>query len=123
MGNNKNKKTNNEGAACPDELDLPRQSREEYVAGVLQQVGAFEEKLDELESDMESSGWDDIGDFRGQLDDLRARLKGIRSRAEELEAVPDPAWPAAYEEMEASLVDAAGGVEDLASGLSVVLPE
>jgi hypothetical protein len=121
MGNNK--KTNPDGAACSDELDLPGQSREEYVANVLQQVGAFEEKLDELESDMESSGWDDIGDYRGQLDDLRAKLKGIRSRSEELEAVPDPAWPAAYEETEASLVEVAGAVEDLVSGLSVVLPE
>src|SRR5512137_728307 len=121
MANNK-KKTPQEGAACPEELDLPRPNREEYVAGVLQQVGAFEEKLDELESDMESSGWDDIGDYRGQLDDLRARLKGVRSRSEELEAVPDPAWPAAYEEMEASLVDVAGGVEDLTAALSGVLP-
>lgn len=123
MGNNNKKKTTQEGAACPEELDLPRPNREEYVASVLQQVGAFEEKLDELESDMESSGWDDISDFRGQLDDLRMKLKGIRSRSEELEAVPDASWPGAYEEMEESLVDVAGSVADLTSGLSQVLPE
>lgn len=120
---NPKKKANPEGAACPDEQNLPRQNREEYVANVLQQVGDFEEKLDELEGDMESSGWDDISDYRGQLDDLRLRLKGIRSRSEELEAVTDSSWPAVYEEMEESLADVAGSVADLASGLSLVLPE
>jgi chromosome segregation ATPase len=125
MANNHDpkKKADQEGAACPEEQNPPRQNRDEYVASVLQQVGAFEEKLDELESDMESSGWDDLSDYRGQLDDLRLRLKGIRSRSEELEAVPDPSWPAAYEEMEESLADVAGSVADLASGLSPVLPE
>ena len=120
---NPKKKANPEGAACPDDQNLPRQNREEYVAGVLQQVGDFEEKLDELEADMESSGWDDISDYRGQLDNLRLRLKGIRSRSEELEAVTDSSWPGVYEEMEESLADVAGSVADLASGLSLVLPE
>lgn len=120
---NPKKETQSVGPACPEELELPRQNREEYVASVLQQVGDFEEKLDELESDMESSGWDDISDFRGQLDDLRLRLKGIRTRSEELEAVPDASWSGVYEEMEESLVDLAGSVADLASGLSLVLPE
>ncbi len=126
MANNNHhpkKKAVPEGAACPDEQNLPRQNREEYVASVLQQVGDFEEKLDELEGDMESSGWDDISDYRGQLDDLRLRLKGIRSRSEELEAVTDSSWPGVYEEMEESLADVAGSVADLASGLSLVLPE
>lgn len=121
--NNRKKKANPESAPCADEQDLHRQNREEYVASVLQQVGDFEEKLDELETDMESSGWDDISDYRGQLDDLRLRLKGLRSRTEELEAVPDPSWPAAYEEMEESLADVAGSVADLTAGLSQVLPE
>lgn len=112
-----------EGPACPEGLDLPQQTREEYIATVLQQVGAFEERLDELESGMESSGWDDIGDFRGQLDDLRLKLKGLRSRSEELEAVPDAAWPDAQEEMEESLLAAAGTIDDLVAGLSMVLPE
>lgn len=120
---NPKKKANPEGAACPDEQNPPRQNREEYVANVLQQVGEFEEKLDELEGDMESSGWDDISDYRGQLDNLRLRLKGLRSRSEELEAVTDSSWPAVYEEMEESLADVAGSVADLASGLSLVLPE
>ncbi|MGZ5424066.1 MAG: hypothetical protein ACXWF4_05900 [Candidatus Aminicenantales bacterium] len=120
---NNKKKADPDGAACAEEQNPPRQNREEYVAGVLQQIGDFEEKLDELEADMESSGWDDISDYRGQLDDLRLKLKGLRSRSEELEAVPDPSWPGAYEEMEESLVDVAGSVADLAAGLSLVLPE
>ena len=111
------------GPACPTELDLPRQTREDYVATVLEQVGAFEEKLDEIEGDMESSGWDDIGDFRRQLDDLRARLKGIRARSGELEGIPDQDWSDTYEEMEASLLDVAGSLEQLSAGLSTVLPE
>jgi len=116
-------KTAAEGPACPDDLSLPRQTREDYVATVIQQIGAFEEKLDQVESDMESSGWDDIGDFRRQLDDLRMRLKGLRSKSEELEGVADPAWPDAYEEMEQSLVEAAGDIDNLVAGLSGVLPE
>lgn len=111
------------GPACPTELDLPRQTREDYVATVLEQVGAFEERLDEIEGDMENSGWDDIGDFRRQLDDLRARLKGIVARSGELEGVADQDWPDAYEEMEASLLDTAGSLEQLSAGLSSVLPE
>jgi chromosome segregation ATPase len=122
MANTKKTKTP-EGAACADGLNMPRPSREEYVDSVLQQVGAFEEKLGELESDMESSGWDDISDYRGQLDDLRLRLKSIRSKSEELGAVPDPGWPAAYEETEEALAEAAASVEDLAALLSQVLPE
>jgi hypothetical protein len=111
------------GPACPTGLNMPRPTREDYVATVLEQVGAFEERLDEIETDMESSGWDDIGDFRRQLDDLRARLKGIRARSGDLEGVADQDWPEAYEEMEASLLDAAGSLEDLTAGLSTVLPE
>jgi hypothetical protein len=111
------------GPACPTGLDLPRQTREEYAATVLEQVGAFEERLDEIEGDMENSGWDDIGDFRRQLDDLRARLKGIVARSGELEGVADQDWPDAYEEMEASLLDTAGSLEQLSAALSSVLPE
>lgn len=117
------KKKAAEGAACPEGLNLPPQTREEYVADVLQQIGAFQERLDELETDMESSGWDDIGDFRGQLDDLRVKLKAARSRSEELETVSDPAWTDAQEETEASLVGIAGSIDDLVAGLSQVLPE
>lgn len=119
----KNNKTKAAGPACPTGLDLPRQTREDYVATVLEQVGAFEERLDEIEADMETSGWDDIGDFRRQLDDLRARLKGIRARSGELEGVADQDWPDAYEEMDASLLDVAGSLEQLSAGLSSVLPE
>jgi hypothetical protein len=111
------------GPACPTGLNLPRPTREDYVATVLEQVGAFEERLDEIEADMENSGWNDIGDYRGQLEDLRARLKGIRARSGELEAVADKDWPEVYEEMEASLLDAAGGLDDLSAGLGQVLPE
>jgi len=122
MATTKKKKTA-EGPACPEGLTLPRQTREEYVADVLQQIGAFEERLDELEADMESSGWDDIGDFRGQLDDLRMKLKAARSKSEELETVSDPAWPDEQQEMEESLAEMAGSIDDLTSGLSPVLPE
>jgi hypothetical protein len=117
------KETVGEAEACAPETGLTAQSREEYVGSVLEQVGAFEERLDGLEADMESSGWDDMADYRGQLDDLRLKLRGLRGRTEELEAVPDRSWPAIYEEMEASLAEVGGGVEDLASGLSLVLPE
>jgi hypothetical protein len=117
------KKKSAEGAACPEGLNLPRQTREDYVAGTLQQIAAFEERLDELETDMESSGWDDIGDFRGQLDDLRVKLKAARSRSEELETVSDPAWTDAQEEMEESMVEIAGSIDELVAGLSPVLPE
>jgi predicted nucleic acid-binding Zn-ribbon protein len=122
MAKNGKKKTA-EGPVCDEGLNLPRQTREEYVASLLQQIGAFEERLDELESDMESTGWDDIGDYRGQLDDPRVKLKGLRSRSEELEVVADSAWPDAFEEMEETLVETAESVKDLAAGLSMVLPE
>lgn len=111
------------GAACAPETGLSPQTREEYVGSILEQVEALEERLDELEADMESSGWDDTSDFRSQLDDLRLKLRELRSRSAELEAVPDRSWPGVSGEMEASLADVAGAVQDLASGLSPVLPE
>lgn len=117
------KNLTSEREACVEGTGEPRVTREEYADSVLQQVGAFEERLDELEGDMESSGWDDISEFRSQLDDLRVKLRGLRSRSDELEAVPDPSWPSVREEMEESLTDLAGGVDDLASALSQVLPE
>ena len=112
-----------ETVACAPETGLAPQSREGYIDSVLQQVGAYEERLDGLEADMESSGWDDMADYRGQLDDLRVKLRGLRTKTEELEAVPDHAWPGVDEELESSLSDVGGSVEDLASGLSLVLPE
>lgn len=112
-----------EGAVCPPETGLEPQTREGYVDNVLEQIGGYEERLDQLESDMESSGWDDTSEFRSQLDDLRVKLRGLRSQAQELEAVPDRSWSESHEEMESLLADVAGAVEDLASGLSLVLPE
>lgn len=108
---------------CPEGPSLPPQTREEYTDSVLEQIGGFEEKLDELEAGMESSGWDDISDFRGQLDDLRLKLRGIRGRAEELEGVPDAEWADAYDEMEGSLLESGETLADLAAALSMVLPE
>ena len=112
-----------EGGACPEELNMPQQSREEYVASVLEQIDAFEEKLADLESDMESAGWDNVGDYRVQLDDIRVRLKGARAKSEELEATADSAWPSVYEEMEETLLEVAGRVENLALELGRVMPE
>lgn len=121
------KKTRTPAAAeepvCPEGLNLPRQTREEYAENVLQQIGGFEEKLETLEADMESSGWDDIANYRGRLDDLRIKLRDLRARSEELEAAPDRAWPEARQEMEDALADVGGGVEDLAAVLGPVLPE
>ena len=112
-----------EGVACPEELNVPRQSREEYVVSVLEQIGAFEEKLADLESDLESAGWDSIGDYRAQLDDLRLRLKGARAKSEELEAAVDSAWTSVYEEMEETLLEVAGRVEYLTVELGRDMPE
>jgi hypothetical protein len=109
--------------ACPEDLNLPRQTREDHVASVVAQIEAFDERLGELESDMESSGWDDIGDFRGQLDDLRSKLRALRSRAEELDAIPDTAWPGASGDMDEAMLEAAGMLEEFEAGLKMVLPE
>jgi|GEM_PF-2484223 len=112
-----------EEAACPGEMNMPRQSREEYVSSALEQIGEFEERLAELESEMESAGWDAVGDYRGGLEDLRLRLKEARAKSEELEAAVDSAWPSVYKEMEETLLELAGSVEDLALELGRVMPE
>lgn len=112
-----------EGPACPEGLNLPGPSREEYVASVLEQISEFEEKLGELESDLESAGWEDAGDYVIQLEDARLQLKAARAKSEELEAATDAAWPSVHKEMEGVLFQVAGRVEDLASELGRVLPE
>jgi hypothetical protein len=111
-----------EGPACPGELNLPRPSRHDYVAGVVEQLREFEERLGELEFELESAGWNDEGGRSGGFDDIRLRLKAARAKSEELEAALDADWPALYGEMEESLLDVAGRLEDLASELGWVLP-
>jgi len=110
-------------APCPEELNMPQQSREEYVAGVLEQIRDFDEKLADLETEMESSGWNDIAEYRGQLDDLRLHLNMARAKSVELETVADSDWPSLYEEMEETLLEAADRVENLTRGLAQVIPE
>ena len=112
-----------EGAPCPGDLNLPSLSREDYVGTTLEQIEEFEDRLAELETDLESTGWDDVGDFRGQLDDLRLRLKAARAKSEELETVPDAEWTSTYNEMEETLLELADSVEDLAVLAGRVLPE
>ncbi|MDH4270887.1 MAG: hypothetical protein OEW18_02800 [Candidatus Aminicenantes bacterium] len=112
-----------EGPVCPEGLKLPGPSREEYVASVLEQISEFEEKLSELESDLESAGWEDAGDYVTRLEDLRLQLKAARTKSEELEAASDAAWPSVYEEMDGALLAVAGRVEDFASELGRILPE
>jgi len=112
-----------EGAACPADLNLPPMSREDYVGTALEQIEEYEDRLSELESDLESAGWDDVGDFRGQLDDLRLRLKAAREKSQELESVPDSEWTSIYNEMEETLLELGDSVEDLAVLAGRVLPE
>jgi phage shock protein A len=112
-----------EGAACAGDLNLPPLSREDYVRTALEQIEEYEDRLAELESDLESAGWDDVGDFRGQLDDLRLRLKAAREKSAELESVPDAEWNAVYSDMEETLLDLGENVEDLAVLAGRVLPE
>ncbi len=111
------------GAPCPGDLNLPSLSREDYVGTTLEQIEEFEDRLAELETDLESAGWDDVGDFRGQLDDLRLRLKAARAKSEELETVPDTEWTSTYNEMEEILLELADSVEGLAVLAGRVLPE
>lgn len=112
-----------EGASCPGDLNLPPMSREDYVGTALEQIEEYEDRLAELEADLESAGWDDVGDFRGQLDDLRLRLKAAREKSEELEAVPDSEWNSVYSEMEETLLELGESVEDLTVLAGRVLPE
>jgi len=98
-------------------------SREDYVGTALEQIEEYEDRLSELESDLESAGWDDVGDFRGQLDDLRLRLKAAREKSQELESVPDSEWTSIYNEMEETLLELGDSVEDLAVLAGRVLPE
>jgi phage shock protein A len=112
-----------EGPACPEGLNLPAQSREEYVSTALEQIGEFEDRLAELEADLESAGWDAVGDYRGQLEDLRLRLKAARTKLEELEAAADSSWPSVYKEMEETLLELADSVDNLALVAGRVVPE
>jgi len=45
------------------------------------------------------------------------------AKSEELEATADSAWPSVYEEMEETLLEVAGRVENLTRGLAQVIPE
>jgi len=111
-----------EGPACPDGLNVPRPSRDDYVAGVLEQVAEFEERLGEFESDLEAAGWEDPGDYINQIEDLRVQLKAAREKAEEVGGATDAAWPSVYDEMEETLLEVTGRMENLAAELGRVLP-
>jgi len=111
-----------EGPACPDGLNVPRPSRDDYIAGVLEQIAEFEERLGELESDLEAAGWEDPGDYTNQIEDLRVQLKAAREKAGEVEGATDAAWPSVYDEMEETLLEVTGRMENLAAELGRVLP-
>jgi len=111
------------GAVSPEDLNLPRPSREDYAASVEVQIADFEETLDGIETDMESSGWDDIGEFRNRLDDLRERLKEARAQSEALEAAENASWPSLHEEMEETLLEMSDSIRDFSIALGRVLPE
>jgi hypothetical protein len=89
----------------------------------MEQIGEFEEKLDELESGLETSGWNDLADYRGQLEDLRLRLRTARAKSAELEAAPDREWPELRKEMEEVLLDLADSVRELSLLAGQVLQE
>ncbi len=108
---------------CPEDLNLPRPSREDYAGTVEEQIADFEETLDGYETDMESTGWDDLSEFRNRIDDLRARLKSLRSQSEELADAEDAEWPALHEDMEKALLDMSDAMRDIAVELGQVLPE
>jgi len=108
---------------CPEELDLPRPSREDYAETVEEQLADFAETLDGFETDLESSGWDEVGEFRASIDDLRNRLKEIRSQSHELESVEDSAWPSTHEDMEKTLLEMSDSIKEISVELGRVLPE
>lgn len=108
---------------CPDELILPRPSREDYAESVEEQLANFGETLDGLETDLESSGWDEVGEFRGWIDGLRARMKEIRTLSEELESAQDASWPSLHEDMEKTLLEMSDSIKEISTELGRVLPE
>ena len=99
-----------------DKICLPSADREDYARDVEEQLAEYEETLDGLETDMESLGWDDIGEYRNRLADLRSHIKEAQTLSTELMASEDAAWPTLHEGMESTLrelSDAIKGVSDV----------
>ncbi len=109
--------------ACPDDLSLPRPSREDYAGTVEEQLADFEETLAGLEEDLESGSWDEVGDYHTWIEGLRSQLDEIRARAGEIEAVEDKAWPSVHEDMEKTLLEMSDSIKEISTELGRVLPE
>ncbi len=110
-------------ATGSEELCLPSADREDYARSVAEQLADYEETLDGLESDMESLGWDDVGEYRNRLADLRSHIKEAQIRSDELESAEDAAWPTLYESMESTLLELAEAVKDVSDVIGQVTPE
>ena len=110
-------------AAGSDELCLPSADREDYARNVTEQLADYEETLDGLESDMESLGWDDIGEYRNRLADLRSHIKEAQIRSDELESAEDAAWPALHEGMESTLLELSEAIQGVSDVIGRVTPE
>jgi phage shock protein A len=109
--------------AGSEELCMPSADREDYARSVAEQLADYEETLDGLESDMESLGWDDIGEYRNRLADLRSHIKEAQISSEELESAEDAAWPALHESMESTLLELADAVKGVSDVIGQVTPE
>lgn len=77
--------------------------REYFENWVQEELGEFEEELNELETKLDESGWEPESEYQELIDELRIKLRDTTNKMESLKASGDAEWPKIKKDVEEEL--------------------
>jgi hypothetical protein len=102
---------------------MSREPREYYSARLRGELDEIAEKLDEMENDMESEGWEPESDYEELLSGTRLELAQAREKVDALDAASDAEWNNLYEEATEAAAAVGRAYERVTQLIDGLLPE
>jgi hypothetical protein len=102
---------------------MSREPREYYSARLLGELDEIAERLDELETSMESEGWEPESDYEELLSGARVELAQAREKLTALDGADDAAWGDLFEEATQAVSAAGRAYENVSRLIGEMLPE
>jgi hypothetical protein len=97
--------------------------REYYSARLRGELDEIAERLDEIENDMESEGWEPESDYEELLSGVRLELAQAREKVEALEAASDAEWRPFFEAANEASAAVGRSLERITRLIGGLLPE
>lgn len=97
--------------------------REYYSARLRGELDEVAERLDEIETGMESEGWEPESDYEELLSGVRLELAQAREKVDALDAATDAEWRRSFEEAEEASAAVGRLLERLSRLIDGLLPE